>query len=199
MPTLNEQVSAGADDARSNSTGGSYNNNQTTYYIGKKGGVDYWIGHRFQAVAVPQGATIESAILDLYNATIGQGSEVSMLVVGNDVDDAAAYGVSNKPSDNVDTSASELFTFDVSAFQAAQGFGNVTWDIASIIQEIVDRTGWVSGNDLAIVTRDGGSAADNNISISTYDRASDRGAKLTITYSEGGGPPVQTSAMLAMF
>lgn len=191
MAVENLQVNASADDARSNSSGWAYSHTITTHYIGIKWWIDYWIGNRWTSVDIPQGATINSAILDMYNATIGEWTTVEMEIVGNDVDDAPAYSTSNKPSDNTDTTASFTTSIDVSTFQTAQWFGNITRDIKDVVQEIVNRAWWVSWNSMAIVLRDNWSSASNNISISTYDRATDRGMKLDVTYTTWWGWPTR--------
>jgi hypothetical protein len=76
--------------------------------------------------------------------------------------------------------------FNVATWSATFGYGVETVDVTALVQEIVNQAGWASGNALAIVCHDNGSSNDNYIGHSTYDRATDRGAKLTIEYTEGG-------------
>lgn len=188
MATHSNQVSTAGDDARSNSSGGSYNNNQTTYYVGIKAGIDFWIGHRFQNVVIPQGATINSATLDVYDSGIGEGTTIEMSIRGHDADDVAAWSSPFAPGDITPTTARTDVTITLATFESGGiGFGKGLWDVAAIIEEIVGRAGWVSGNDLSLVMHDNGSSAANNISMSTYDRDTARGAKLEVDYTEGGG------------
>lgn len=196
MATLNLAVSSSTDDARVTS-GGSLNLTITTQYLGIKDGIDYYMGLRWQDVTIDQGDTINSAVLDLYNATIGEGTTVELLFEGHDADNVVTYSASFKPTDITPTTATVTDSVSVSTFETAQGFGNVTWDVTAIIQEIINRPGWVNGNSLAIRIRDNGSSAANNLSVSTYDRAADRGAKLTIDYGAPTPPPVVPNTWLS--
>ena len=187
MTDITVQVNAVTDDARSYSDGWSFSTWSTTHYIWKIrvwwSQRDFWVWNRFTGVTIPQWATIVSAMLDMYNATAWEWTTVEMKIVWNDVDDAVTYSTSNKPSDNVDTTASLSVSVDVATFQTAQGFWNILRDIKDIIQEIVNRAWWVSGKSIAIVCRDDWSADDSNISVSTEDRAAWRWMTLDITYT----------------
>lgn len=191
MAVENLQVLASSDDARSYSDGGSYSHTGTTHYIGKIRVTwqqrDFYVGNRFNNVDIPQWATINSAILDMYNANAWEGTTVEMIIVAWDSDNTSTYSSSNTPADQVDTTATFTTSVSVATFETAEWFGNITWDIKSPIQEVIDRGSWASGNSLSINCRDNWSADNTNISISTYDRDTARWMKLDITYTTAGG------------
>jgi hypothetical protein len=58
-----------------------------------------------------------------------------------------------------------------------------TWDVTTIVQEIVNRGGWASGNDLALIAIGNGSADSANKQYYSYDTPASA-AKLDITYGE---------------
>jgi spore germination protein YaaH len=187
------QVLASADDARNINGGTSKSINATTQHLGKFSTTDYWNGWRFNNVTIPQGATIQSATLDLYSAQVTSGTTAKVIFYGVDEDDTAAFNTSTSyPEGKTRTTASVTKDFTVSEWSAL-GFGVDLVDVTTLIQEIVDRAGWESGNDLAIVAHDNGSSDNNYIGYSTYDRATDRGAKLTITLDAGITAPSDCS------
>ena len=65
-------------------------------------------------------------------------------------------------------------------------------EIKTVIQEIVDLGGWVSGNALMLQVRDdlGSGHGGNNVYITFQERSSSLGAKLYIEYDAGAGPSV---------
>lgn len=194
MATWSGQVASSGDDARNVNGDGTFNSTGATFHLGQNAGVDYWCGWRWNNVAVAQGATVTSATLDLYSAGVGTGSSASVIFYGNDVDDAAAFAnnTANKPEGKTRTTATTSKTFTPSAWTAT-GFGIDLVDVTTIVQEILDRGGWVSGNDMIIVGHNNGSANNNYIGHSTYDSNSTRGATLTINYTAGSPPTAPSS------
>jgi len=107
----------------------------------------FWVGHyyypydgglRYRGVAVPQGATIDSANLKLKVASILSGALTK--IYGDDVDDAVSWSNGNLPKDITKTDASATWN------PTSTGWNTV--DIKTIVQEIVNRGNWVSGNDM---------------------------------------------------
>ena len=132
---------------------------------------------RFLNVTVPQGATIDSATLTL-NITDVTGAPDTTLY-GVDVDDAAAFAdPGNLPSAATRTTAS------ADPDPASAGTKVIT--ITTIVQEIVDRGGWASGNAMAFVVADNAGSGDNTWSVEDYeDEEGTAKATLDITYTAG--------------
>jgi hypothetical protein len=102
------------------------------------GGFIYNGGVRFQTINVPQGATINSATLTL-NINSNTYSPTTV-VEGDDVDDAAAWSNTSRPSQITPTTATVVFN--------PVGTGDKAIDVTAIVQEIVNRAGWVANNDM---------------------------------------------------
>ena len=104
------------------------------------------IAVRMNNVDIPQGATINSATLRLNSNTSGR---LEGYLYGHDVDDSPSL---------TDVTGLPRTTANVFWGSGNVGTGYVSSpSITAIVQEIVDRAGWVEGNDMTIivVARDG--------------------------------------------
>jgi hypothetical protein len=119
-------------------------------------GRDQTVGIRFAAVAIPRQATVLNAYLQFQ--TDESTSEATALAVwGEDADTAAAFSatpgnVSSRPR------TPESVTWSPPAWTSvgAQESGQRTPNLAVIVQRIVDRSGWASGNALALIVTGSG-------------------------------------------
>ena len=103
---------------------------------------------RFQNIAVPQGATIDSAYLQL---GWDNGSERTFKVI------ALASGNAPQPTDNtladhgLETTASGAWTIPYHGEGVT--INHTSPNINNIIQEVVDRGDWSSGNSIMLMMR----------------------------------------------
>lgn len=149
---VNVRVTASSDDAEQYKQNGNQiiaSSNDTMRW-GER-----WLGLRFQNIAIPAGATITEAYVDI---AAGNTSDVSN---SNDSDKAEMRIYGDATNDAVTFSSSD------SIRSRSRTNANVTWtetnywesykevkrspDITDVIQEIVSRSGWSSGNDLALI------------------------------------------------
>lgn len=129
---------------------------------------------RFLSVTIPQGTSITSAIFTA-NVT-GIVGTPNTTWFGVDADNAAEFAdPGNLPSNATTTTAS------VDGDPA--GTGTRTFDLTTIVQEIIDRAGWVSGNALALVCKDNTGAGDNYWQAEDFIEAGTAHATLDITYT----------------
>lgn len=181
-PTL---IQSGAGDGYEAS--GVWNTGANSIYVGTAFGGAYG-GWRWTGVTVPQGSTINSATLGLrvledYGTSKGK-------FYGDDVDNSAALAntAGGKVSGRTKTTASAVFT--------PAGTGDKTLDVTSIVQEIVDRAGWASGNAMTFI---GAPNADNWMRIQDYYQVPGNAnrATLTIDYTEPSSAPVISSVTIS--
>lgn len=168
MPYWNPKLSpaAGGDDGAWGTDG--WWNSDAYCRIGHRqvgGSVRHaWV--RFPQVYLPQGATITAAALRLTAYATDSYTGVTLRVYGNAADNAAA------PTSMADADAKALTTAYVN-WVCATGWtdGQVysPGDLTAIIQEIVNRPGWASGNALMLLIKDNGSAAGHNHQFTAYD------------------------------
>ena len=109
------------------------------------------VGLRFNGLTIPQGATITNAYVQ-FQADETDSGAISLTIQGEDTDNAGTF-----TSDNGNISSRPLTTASAAwsppdwITVGAMGPDQRTPDISSIIEEIVGRTGWMSGNSLAII------------------------------------------------
>lgn len=169
-----------ADDG--NETAGAWVSNDTSNVAGPHTSAPWHSGLRFQSLAIPQGATIVSATLDLYIYQLHK--EPLLYVYGVDEDNAAAFANGNLPSSKTKTAASDTYDFtgEGQAFDWATINAYRQWDVTAIVQEIVDRVGWVSGNSMSFLAT-GDVGTERRAWIQDYNFGAGTQPKLNITLS----------------
>ena len=123
--------------------------------------------------AIPQGATIDSAILTVY-ITLEMGSPNFDLGC-QDIDAAAQPGAGNLPTGWAITSEAETVN-------TTPGTGLATVDITSAVQEVVDRTLWDEGRINVMSKNNAGTVGNNNWCVADVGHASPA-VQLVITWS----------------
>ena len=109
------------------------------------------VGLRFNGITIPQGATITNSYLQ-FQADEADSGSISLTINGEDVDNAATF---NSTPGNISsrtlTTASVAWSPPNWTAVGEAGLNQRTSNIASVIQEIVNRPGWSSGNSLALI------------------------------------------------
>ena len=156
--TLRLPVVAMSDDAEE-IRGGAVWLDDGLLELNAKNGVVQTVGLRFQNVAVPPGAKIENAYLEVKGGTLDRGT-VQLEVRGEAVDDAATYSTTDFDlSHRSKTSAAVPW----SPSGWLRGRTYRTGNLAPVVQEVVDRSGWRSGNALALTVAGVGGSAERTI------------------------------------
>ncbi|MGI9289837.1 MAG: PKD domain-containing protein [Gammaproteobacteria bacterium] len=106
------------------------------------------VGIRFQNIDIPQGATINTAWLE-FIAEDSDNDPTMVTIRAQDSDNAAtftntAFNISDRP----DTSASVDWTIEAWSSTGVQHF---TPELATVVQEVVDRAGWQANNSMAFL------------------------------------------------
>ncbi len=140
-------------------------------------GAEYSGAWRFLNVTVPQGSTINTASLDIYAQ---RSATITVTFQGEDVDNASAWGNSsaNDSRTMTKTTASNAYTF-------SSGTGTKSIDLKTIVQEVVNRSGWSSGNAMRVGTTD--LPASNYQYLDDYSKSgATQIGQLNIDYTEVG-------------
>ena len=148
--TVEVRVSVESDDAEER-VSGNVSLTSSDLELVKDGGGSQTVGLRFSGVTIPNGATILNA--DIQFQTDETNSIVTNLMIeGEAVDDAATFTTaSNSISTRGRTTAAVAWSPVAWLTVGEAGPGQLTPDIGSVIQEIVNRPSWQSGNSLAII------------------------------------------------
>lgn len=172
MTTVNLQVGDSADDAMENDIGFVYLPDGVVYLRG----VGDWGGFRWTGVTVPKDATIDSATFQVYLTTTDH-DDIELDIYGEDADNPGTFqgGSTSDISGRTRTSAK----VNESASSVGVGWHSMP-DVKTIVQEVVDRGGWSSGNALVIVED---CLAGIDVDQRAWDGDSGNAAKLDIDYS----------------
>lgn len=156
-------------------------NGDTELVIGEhpSSATEFTGGFRFTGITIPQGATINEAKIRLVNQVDSTGTP-TLAIEGEDTDDSAIFSTHADFVGRTRTSASVSWT--PGAQTAATAVDTV--DIKTVVQEIVDRGGWASGNDMAFFIKNNG-GTNSWILVYDYTGSSANAAKLYISYSLG--------------
>ena len=140
---------AGSDDAEESASGGMSLTSSDLELV--YDGSNQRVGMRFTSVAVPRGATITHAYLQ-FEADEAQSELTNLAIQGQAADNAAVFGTaSGNISTRPRTVASVAWSPPAWGLVSEAGPNQRTPELATVVQEIVNRTGWVSGNALAMI------------------------------------------------
>lgn len=189
MTIVNLQVSASLDDVWDNFSSGFTGSNQFLT-CGQYGGTRYRSAMRFLNVAIPNAATILSAVLTLRASSsfgIACYTKLSCLAA----DSATAPASTADWNGRAETTAK--VDWDItSAWTAATNYPSVNF--ASAVQEVINRPGWISGNALVAVWKDDSSllTEHNWRQVVSFNQSATFAPKLDIEYTLAM-PPVSVN------
>jgi len=151
-PTIFEvPITTGSDDAEERVSNGNVNNNSSDLELVTDGSNNQLVGMRFTSVTIPNGSTISSAYIQFQVDETNSGA-VSVNIQGQAIDDAPTFTTGNSNiSSRGRTSATVPWAPVPWTTVGEAGPDQQTPNIATVIQEIVNRPGWASGNDLVII------------------------------------------------
>ncbi len=177
---IDSRIEFSHDDAEEKTNGISLESSQLELVHISSG--DQTLGFRFRDVTIPNGATIDDAYLEFTAKKNGTGS-YSLTIKGEDVNNSAEFATSptNNISSRTMTTASQNWEPDPWTIDLAYQ----TTDISDIIEEIVNRTGWNSGNNLSLIITGNGSSKKRK--AYSFDSAPSKAPKLHVEYSTNGG------------
>ncbi len=146
---------------------------------------------RFLDVTIPKGSIITAATVKLKAAFLY--SQVYIKVQGFDYDNVSV--ITHPASLDRTTAISSEWRMDNSRYW---GTGNIytSPSLVNIIQEIIDRDGWTSGNALGLsLFNQGSSGYISQADAVDYNSDPDNAALLEITYT----PPADTTKFFQLF
>ncbi len=181
--TVNLQVGASLDDVHHF---GSDVNRTTPIFRGGKfdASVIQDASARFTSVAIGQADTIDSATMVLTPRAPLSATTVNTNIQADDADDSGQIADKTDWDSRVMTTA--LAAWD-SIGTWATDVEETSPSIVSVIQEIVDRGSWASGNALQLFWLNDGSSDSAYRSAKSYDHDTAKAPKLDIDFTAAGG------------
>ena len=185
--TTQIRVSANNDDAEERVSDGDMYRDSSDLEFGYDdfvGGLQT-VGMRFRSVDIPQGATINSAYIEFVVDETDSGT-TNLVIYGEDADSPNQFANND---DNISdrTKTSAFVNWAPSSWNSVNDL-HQTPDIAAIIQEIVNRTGWAENNNLVMMVEPGSGC--NSLSCQrtaeAYDGDPDEAPLLVVDYTVAG-------------
>jgi hypothetical protein len=180
--TAQVRVAASTDDAEESATG-VMDLTSTDLEMVFDNGSNQTVGMRFTAVTVPRGAAITSAYVQFQVDETDGPAATSLSIWGEAVDNAATFTTATRNiSTRNRTSAAVSWTPPTWPTADIAGPNQRTPNLAALVQEIVNRPGWQSGNALVlIITGTGERVAE------AFDGVPAAAPLLRVDYNVGGG------------
>lgn len=189
VTTLNLQVGAAAGNGYDIAGNASYFTTSPMILTGKNvSGSSITSGSRFTAVTIPRAAEILTATIDFQdNNGNNYGQAIKGKIYADDVDNSAALSTSALPrSRTLTTAAVDWDTNGIVAAAGAWMSTSVTApppSIVSVVQEVIDRGLWVSGNAMTIIIADDGSNTNAGLLANNYTTGTTLAPRLAVTYA----------------
>ncbi len=139
----------------------------------------YGMGIRFTPVTIPQGSTINSAYIVVTSSGNYTNHTVNSIVSGENADNASDFTTVANYQGRVKTSSS-VYWMGIGSWN--NGVDYVSPDITNIVQEIVSRGGWSSGNSMVVFWQDHTALSSQSCGIGSIIRGGNT-IKLVVDYT----------------
>ncbi len=145
------------------------------------------VGIRFPNITVPKNATITSAYIQFHADGTTTSTPVNLTIKGEASDDASSFGYSYHDVTGRSTTGAVVYWDDIPAWSHDNDAGSAqrTPNLKSIVQEIVNRGGWSSGNAMAFIITEHGDNGSRLRRAETH-HGDDESPTLYIEYTTGG-------------
>ncbi|HKQ58962.1 MAG TPA: right-handed parallel beta-helix repeat-containing protein [Candidatus Eisenbacteria bacterium] len=146
---LDRRIAAAGDDTEEEA-GGNASANVTDLELVYNGGLQK-VGVRFADVSVPAGSTVTRAWLQ-FEADETQNEPTALVLQGEAIDHAPTFlPVNGDVSRRARTAASTTWAPPAWTQVGEAGDAQRTPDLSAVLQEVIDRPGWASGNAVAFI------------------------------------------------
>lgn len=171
LRTITQRIDASTDDVEEESNG----NVQTTSEDMDLGGLD--VGLRFNNIFLPQGADILSANIE-FTARTSRTDPAAGRIYGESIDNSPTYvsGANDQVTDRINNRATSASVTWNNIVNSTLNQTYLTPDIGNIVQEIVNRSGWQSGNAMSFMIE----AITNRREYYSYNGDASRAPRLII-------------------
>lgn len=161
MQSTSVRVSTGNDDAEESNSSGSVNLSSSDLELVNGGGSDpQTVGIRFQGIAIPAGVTITNAYIE-FETDATDSAPTSLVFHGEAGDNPAQFTSTTGNITSRSVTATSVSWDNLLPWNTVDE-KHQTPDLSAIVQELVDRNGWASGNAMVfIVTGSGERTAES--------------------------------------
>jgi secreted PhoX family phosphatase/PKD repeat protein len=190
--TVTFTLGANSDDAEMDANTGNMDLTSSDIELTIDGSSIQLVGTRFPNISIPKGSIIDHAYIQFTVDEANTGGDVDVLIAVEEEDNAAAI-----TSTTQDLFARDYNTNNVVIWNNIPDWGTVndagedqrTPDVSSLLQMIVDRSGWKSGNailfgmvDPYVLSVPGYKGNTSKRVAQTRDKSTSRAPKLVVSY-----------------
>lgn len=182
--TISRQIAVGSDDAEQSETGGSVSTNSSDLEFTMDGTTKQTVGMRFTGLPIPQGAIITNAFIE-FTADEQQPDITDLAFYAQASDNpltftTAAANIGSRPKtlNSINWDDMDMWTVDRKY---------ATPNLAPVVQEVVSRPGWASGNAMVFI-----STGTGHRTADAYEGGSAKAAKLVVSYTTDPNVPSPT-------
>ena len=190
-------IAASADDAEESIASGAVNLISSDLEMVDDPGTAFGlqtVGLRFAGLAIPQGAVVADARIQ-FAAKEAQSEATSLDIAAEAADSAAAFtAVTNNLGSRAITTTNVLWEPPAWNTVSEAGAAQKTANLAAIVQEIISRPGWASGNALGFLI-----AGTGHRTADSFDRSGGTPARLTVRYYLTSPPPASFAKWLTAY
>lgn len=186
--TITSKPAAGTDDGSWHNNGvGSFSTSATVIRIGDSATTDDynrsgWV--RFPGIVVPVGATITSATIEVHAAGL-TGAIPQMKIDANAADNPAAPASRSAVNAMVHTTANATWTPSTWATPTPY----TSPELKTVIQELINRPGWASGNAILMFFNDVNTAnVLGQLTFTSFEGSTVDCATLSVSYNTSTPP-----------
>lgn len=194
ITSYSQEITNGFNDADEKVSNGDVRNDDADLDLAydNGGGQEFISAVRFTGLNVDKDTTINSAYI-VFQPDETDGGTVNLRIYGHAIDDApdfepdSNYLLSGLPKTTAFVDWNNVPSWTTSTINS----GTITPDLSPIIQELVNRPGWVNGNDVALIFYDNGSVGGAQRAAEAEDSNDNPAPTLTVTWGSGSIPDWQ--------
>lgn len=186
--TLERRAAAGSDDVEQAVSGSVYLNS-SDLELTTDGSTQQVVGTRFTDVQVPHDATVTTAYVQFQVDESSTGPS-SITINAEDSDNAATYTTTNGSVTSRPVTGSVAWSPPDWTTVGAAGADQRTPNIAALVQAVINRDGWSSGNALALQFSGTGYRV-----AQSFEGSSSGAPLLHVEWTTEGWPSAATSSM----
>ena len=172
---ITSQVVSSSDDAEEAVSSGSMSLTSSDLELGADGSVTQLVGMRFNNISIPRNAIILNAYVEFEVDETGS-TATSVTIQGQATDNAATFTTTARNITNRARTTAQVAWNNIPAWTVLDAKWQ-TPNLSSIIQEIVNRPAWASGNSMVIII-----SGTGRRTAEAYNGEIPAAAKLVITY-----------------
>jgi len=187
--TIEVAITDGNDDVEESQSGTLYANSsdlEMVYDSFNNNGYQK-IGLRFRSIDIPKNATINSAYIQ-FTADESNSDGATLEIALHDSSNSPAFSSSNNVSARA-TFSNKILWNPQSWSRDQNGNSQRSPNLKTMIQSLVSKNGWISGNNLSFIITGKGTSLTNTSAkrvADSYEGGADKAARLVVEYTSDG-------------